>query len=344
MKIVVFGAGGFVGRWICEQINTRDDIELLACVRRWSSASRIARRGIKITQVDLDSPGDIVLLVSDANVIINAAVPPSDREPELALRLYSACAKAGVQRFIQFSSAAVYGDLSGEVNEDIAPAPIDDYGRGKAEMERRFLQAAAQGGPQLFILRPSIIYGPFSDAWTVRYAQRGRLLTLGNMGVGTCNLIHAHDVARAAIFFATGNVPPGSHILNINGPDVVSWTEYITRFGNSLCISERSTPSNLRLNVMIYGAEVIRAVGKWLLAHFQKVVRSMTQSGKTGPAVMAGAKSLADLYPTLVETKLLRRKVRYNWGLASDFGFQPEMSLDDGLKLTANWCRTHGVI
>ena len=348
MKVIVFGAGGFIGGWICEQLNVLDDIKLLACVRRWSSAPRIARRGIEMVQVDLDSPGDLVSLVSGADAVINAAVPSSDREPELALRLYSSCAKANVHRFIQFSSAALYGDLSGTVNEGILPAPVDDYGRGKAEMERRLLQAAAKGGPQLFILRPSIVYGPFSDAWTVRFARRianGRLMTLGTLGTGTCNLIYAGDVARAAILCATSNVASGSHVVNINGPDVVSWNDYIKRFGDALSIPNRTTPSNIRLVVMVYGTEIVRTVGKWLLAHFEKVIRSLTGSGKTGPAVMAGAKSLADLYPTLAETKLLRRRARYDWGRATkDLGFRPEMSLNEGLKISASWCRLHGVI
>jgi len=348
LKVIVLGAGGFIGGWICEKLNAIDDIELLACVRRWSSAPRIARRGIEMMQVDLDSSGDLISFISSADVVINAAVPSSDREPELALRLYSACAKASVHKFIQFSSAALYGDLSGAINEDIPPAPVDGYGRGKAEMERRLLQAASRGGPQLFILRPSIVYGSFSDAWTVRYAQRianGRLLTLGTLGTGTCNLIYAGDVARAAILCATGNAPPGSHVVNINGPDVVSWNDYVQRFGDALNIANRTTPSNIRLVVMVYGTEVIRTVGKWLLARFEKVVRSLTRSGKTGPAVMAGAKSLADLYPTLGETKLLRRRVRYDWDRAAkDLGFCPETSLDDGLRLSASWCRIHGVI
>lgn len=176
----------------------------------------------------------------------------------------------------------------------------------------------------------------FGDIWLVDPNDRA---------LASAGAIHPRDVARAAILSATGNVPPGSQVLNINGPDVVSWNEYIKRFGDALGIADRTTPSNLRLTVMVYGTEVVRTVGKWLLANFQKIVRGMTQSGKAGPAVMAGAKSLADLYPTIGETKLLRRKVRYTWDrAATDLGFRPEMSLDDGLKQSASWCRIHGVI
>lgn len=348
MKVIVFGASGFVGGWICELLNTRSDIELLACLRRWAGAPRIARRGIEMTQVDLNGPIDLAELVRGAAAVINTTVAPSDKEPKQALRLYTACVEAGVRRYVQFSSAAVYGNLVGDVNEDIPPAPVDDYARGKAEMEARLLSSAARGGTQLFILRPSIIYGPYSDAWTVRYARRiahGRWRRLGWLGAGTCNLIHARDVSRAAILCATDEVSSGSHILNINGPEVVSWNEYIERFGDALAIEDRTTPSNVKLFAMMVGTETVRRGGQWLLKHFGRSVRKITQSGKVGPAVMAGAKSLSGLYPAINEIRLLRNRARYTWDRAArEVNFRPEVPLKEGLKQSAKWCRLHGVL
>jgi nucleoside-diphosphate-sugar epimerase len=348
VKIVVFGASGFVGGWICELLHQRCDIELLACLRRWGGATRVARRGIEMMQVDLDSFVDLSELVRGADAVINASVPPSDREPELAFRLYMACRRAGVLRFVQFSSAALYGDLTGDVNEDLQPAPVDDYGRGKAEMETRLRSAAVRGGTQLFILRPSIIYGPYSDAWTVRYARRivlGHWRGLGSLGDGMCNLVYARDVSQAAILCATQEASSESQVLNINGPDVVTWNEYIERFGDALGIEDRDTPNNIKLLAMVIGTETVRRVGKWLLVHFERSVRKLTQSGKNGPAVMAGAKAMSELYPALSEISLLRRKVRYNWDRATkEIDFRPEVSLNDGLRQSANWCHTHGVV
>ncbi|MGY4368180.1 nucleoside-diphosphate-sugar epimerase [Bradyrhizobium sp. LB1.3] len=347
MKVVVFGASGFVGGWICEELNALGGIDLHACVRRWAASARIARRGIKMSQVDLDSGDDLLPVLSGADAVINAAVPSSASEPTLALRLYEACAQAGVPRFVQFSSAAVYGDLVGDVNEEKV-SPIDEYGLGKVKMERLLLDAAAKGGPQLTILRPSIVYGPFSESWTVRYAQRiarGRWRGLGVFGEGTCNLIHAHDVARAAILAATSSVTPGSHVLNINGPEVVSWNEYIERFGDALNVQDRVTPSAMHLSAMISGTEFLRVGGKFLKTHFNSLFRKIGASGRAGPAVVAGAKSAADLYPNRSELQLIRRRVTYNSERAvHELDFRPSISLLDGLKQSAEWCRSHGVV
>src|ERR1035437_4948051 len=110
MKIVVFGAGGFIGGWICEELAERKDIELVPCVRHWSSAVRLARRGLGVVQIDLEKVTEDQAVIADADVVVNASMPLSEREPELAFRLYSACASAKVRKFIQFSSIAVYGD------------------------------------------------------------------------------------------------------------------------------------------------------------------------------------------------------------------------------------------
>ena len=182
MRVVVFGAGGCVGGWICEELSQRNDIEVVACVRKWASAVRVARRGVDIRQADLEDTNQLPAILSGADVVVNAAMPPASREPDLTKTLYLACVKAGVRRFIQFSSAAIYGNRIGDVDENITPAPTNDYGRGKTEMENRLAEAAANSDTQVFIFRPSIIYGPFSDAWTVRFVERivkGRWRSLG---------------------------------------------------------------------------------------------------------------------------------------------------------------------
>jgi len=117
MRIVVFGAGGCVGGWICEELSLRDDIEQIACVHKWASAVRLARRGVDIRQADLENAKELPAILNAADVVVNAAMLLPSREPELVTALYLASVKAGVRRFIQFSSAAVYGNRTGDVDE-----------------------------------------------------------------------------------------------------------------------------------------------------------------------------------------------------------------------------------
>jgi nucleoside-diphosphate-sugar epimerase len=343
MRIVTFGAGGFVGGWICEELSQRDDIEQVACVRKWASAVRLARRGIAIRQIDLEDVNDISAVLAGADAVVNAAMPPASREPELVMALYSACVRAGVRRFVQFSSAAVYGSLTGIIDEGVSPAPTDDYSWGKAKMEKRLAEAAQTSPTQVVILRPSIVYGPFSEGWTVRYVDRiikGRWRSLGRAGEGTCNLIHAQDAARAAIAAATGNIPPGTHVLNINGPDVVSWNEYIERLGDALGQPGRSVPNIAQFRTMAATAKLLRMGSglTWLRTFYRR------SKGSTR-AVMTNAKGVTDLYPASTELDLLSRQVQYRANQATKtLGVSPSISLEQGLRQSVAWCRLHGII
>jgi nucleoside-diphosphate-sugar epimerase len=342
MRIVILGAGGFLGGTICEELYQRKDIEQIACIRKWASAVRLARRGIEIRQIDLEDIARLSPVIAGADAVVNASMPPSSREPDLAANLYHACDEARVRRFIQLSSAAVYGDRASEVCESMSPSPLDDYGRGKVEMERRLLEAASQSITQLYILRPSIIYGPFSNAWTVRYVERivrGRWRTLGRIGNGTCNLVHARDVARVVIAAATVDTVPGPHVLNVNGPDVVSWNEYIERLGDTLGVPDRVTPNAVSFRGIAIAAEMLRlgSTFKWVRALYRRA------NGKT-KSVIIGAQDVTTLYPTSGELALLARKVHYSTERATRIlGLSPSISLEDGLRQSVEWCRVHGI-
>jgi nucleoside-diphosphate-sugar epimerase len=343
MRIVIFGSGGFVGGWLCEELSGRNDIAVVGCVRKWSSAVRLARRGLDIRQIDLEDYNELPRLLRGADVVVNAAMLPSSREPELAEHLYVECVRAGVRRFIQFSSAAVYGNRTGEVDETVTIAPDSDYSRGKVEMESRLVKTAAMSCTQLLILRPSIIYGPFSEGWTLRYVERivrGRWRGLGRVGEGTCNLIHARDVARAVIAASTADITPGIHVLNINGPDVVSWNEYIERLGAALGTQGRVTP-----NIALFRGKAIAAAIFRMGAQLTSVRSLYRRSAGSTKTAMTNAKLMTKLYPDLGELNLIRRKVHYSAEKAAlVLGFRSSVPLGEGLRQSVAWCRTHGIV
>lgn len=343
VRIVVFGAGGFVGGWICEALSQRTDINQVACVRHWASAVRLARRGIHLEQVDLENSDALPPLLTGVDVVVNAAMLPPAREAQIVTALYSACITAGVRRYIQLSSAAVYGKRDGMVDEAIAPAPGNAYASGKVAMEQSLSAMATKSPGHVFILRPSIIYGPYSSAWTVRYVERiisGRWRRLGRFGEGTCNLIHGHDLAKAVIAAATGDIARGLHVLNVNAPNPGSWNEYIERIGDSLDLPNRSTPGALKFRGMAIAAGVLRMGAK-----LDMVRSAYRRSAGTTRLAMKNAQSITKLYPTSTELDLLARKVHYSADRATRIlGPIPAIPLEEGLRQSAAWCRIHGVI
>jgi UDP-glucose 4-epimerase len=346
MRIVVVGASGFVGGWFAEEIAAEGLHDLTAYIRRWSSASRLARRGIALRQGEIGDSQALVAAFAGADVVMNAAMLGAG-EAEAVANLCRLAAVAGVRRFIHVSSAAVYGGLEGTVTEGALVAPLDAYGAGKLATEHALRDLGADGVSQIFILRPSIIYGPFSEAWTIRYARRlaaGRWRGLGRLGSGACNLVHARDLAAAARLAAVAELPAGVHVLNINGPDTPTWNTYIEDFGDALGIDNRTVPNSLAFSAALAGSRATRQLGSLAKAYARPLIAALTAASPSVKGAVSGAKNLVDLYPGADELKLWRRRVYYAPDAAQALlGFEARTGLAEGLAESVAWLRRHGL-
>jgi nucleoside-diphosphate-sugar epimerase len=209
-------------------------------------------------------------------------------------------------------------------------------------MESRLLKGAERSGPRLFILRPTIVYGPFSDNWTVRFARRianGRWRSLGSAGAGTCNLVHGQDVAKAVVLAVLAPPDSQSRVLNINGPEVVTWNEYIDRFGEALGVGGRRSMNPHLFSLTSTAVHCMRKSGSWVK---RKGLHRPLQSAL---GLVGRAQSVVNLYPAPDELYLLGQKLQCSWERATRvIGFRPSISLDEGLRQSAEWCRIHGVV
>lgn len=139
MKLILTGAGGFVGREVLRQIGRRHDV----------IAVDTSLGGIAGIEGDLTDPEVLERATGQGcdGVIHLATVPggAAEAHPELAKRvnidatmaLVSAIARAGAKpRFVFASSIAVFGDnLPDTVDDDTPLAPKMLYGAHKAMME-----------------------------------------------------------------------------------------------------------------------------------------------------------------------------------------------------------------
>jgi UDP-glucose 4-epimerase len=124
------------------------------------------------------------------------------------LRLLLACSKAGVRRFIYFSTAHVYGDaLVGSVDERTLPQPVHPYAISHHAAEDYVLAAHRRGELDGVVVRLSNGYG--APAWSsvrrwtlvvndlCRQAVEQRRLVLKSSGAQRRDFVPLGDVARA---------------------------------------------------------------------------------------------------------------------------------------------------
>ena len=139
------------------------------------------------------------------------------------------CIQAGVKRFVHISTAAVYG-LTPPLGCETEDAPVrftrDQYCDNKARAEQAVLKFAKRGMPAV-ILRPSIVFGPFS-AWSTRLIEdlRNNRVVLIDGGRGACNTTYVDNLVDA-IFLSLENERAVGHTFFITDGEAITWGDFV---------------------------------------------------------------------------------------------------------------------
>ena len=174
-RILVTGAGGFIGRAMCPGLAARGH-RVIAGLRGGRAPgmppSDHLAEGVEPRLLGEVAPGrDWRGALGDVDIVIHLAQRAHRRaaeaalagEPQAAAALAQGAAQAGVRRFLYMSSVKSMGDATepGErFRADDPPRPDDVYGRAKLATERALAEVAAETGLELVILRPPLVYGP----------------------------------------------------------------------------------------------------------------------------------------------------------------------------------------
>lgn len=184
--------------------------------------------------------------VIHAAALIDVALPYEALEPAnvtAALNLYRELAKIGGKKFVFLSSGSIYADAP-LLTEDTPFQPNSPYEQTKVDAEKLLQKeyAANPGDPELAILRPSLIYGPKNKFLAANYLAIAIILSelLGKRMPRTftgpkTNLVHAEDVACAAIFLMENESThtPGNNAYNICDDSVFGFGDHLLAMANA---------------------------------------------------------------------------------------------------------------
>jgi nucleoside-diphosphate-sugar epimerase len=229
-KILITGASGFIGSRLCEKFKLQYGLPHRALVHNFSKAARIARLGTEMAAGDLADPAQLDAALSGCDAVVHLAFGDAKNAEE---NLLAACRRAGVKRFIHTSSMAVHGPTPGPECAHEATATIGHYNHpysdAKARAETVVARALAQGLRGV-ILRPTIVYGPYSPFVTrVVEAARTGAISLIDEGRGVCNAVYVDDVCDA-IHAALESDRALGKALFITADQAVSWKEFNLAF------------------------------------------------------------------------------------------------------------------
>ena len=294
-------------------------------IRAADRAGDLRAAGIELAGGDIRDRAVLSRAVAGVDVVYNiAAVYRQAGLPRETYRavnatavryVVEAAADAGVKRVVHCSTVGVHGDVEHPpANEEAPLRPGDIYQETKLEGERLAREASESAGMPVTIVRPTGIYGP-GDRRLLRLFRgvaRRRLPILGSGDI-YYHLTYIDDLVE-------GFRLCGEHPAAANRTYILAGAEVTT------------------LNELV--ALVAEIAG----------VRPPRMRWPVWPFWLAGALCEAICVPLGIEPPIYRRRVDfYTKSRAFDItrarqeiGYNPRVTLRDGITRTLNWYREHG--
>ena len=208
MQCLVTGGGGFLGRYIVEQLLSRgDQVRILAR----GNYPELAKAGVEILKGDVRDPLQVIHACKQIEAVFHVAAVPGiwgswDHYYSInttgTLNIINACQKHAVPRLIYTSSPSVIFAGHPHVSADVTlPYPqkyLCHYPHTKALAEQAVIKA---NSPHLSTcsLRPHLIWGPRDQHLIPRLIARARSGRLKRVGDGSniVSMAYVENVAQA---------------------------------------------------------------------------------------------------------------------------------------------------
>lgn len=338
------GAGGFIGGRIVEVLHELNPGSVRAGVRRWSSAARIGRLPVQILQCDVSSAESVRSAMKGVAAVVHCAHGDETTNVEGTRIVLDEAQRAGVQRVVHLSTVAVYGRQEGSVTEASPRTPgPNPYGRSKVQTEE-ICADYGQRGLAITVLRPTIVYGPHSDLWTVEFAQRltaGKWFLPERYTQGICNLVYVDDLVKA-VFLSLQNEGAIGQTFIVNGEDRPTWNEYFHALNDALGLPPLRPASAVRSRMKAGLMMPVRKTAKFVLKRFQPIVMRVYQRSNVAKTLMRHAETAIRNAPTPAEFDLYSLRVSYEQRKAREMlAYRPAFSMRDGVELSVAWLRDH---
>ncbi len=205
-RFLVTGASGFIGNQLCASLIAQSS-SVLAMTHRACKLQGCQPWICDIAEViderNMESVDTIFHLAAKGHALTETRQDKAEyfrTNTEGTRRILEAAGKAGVRRFVFFSSIKAMGEGgNGCLDESAACEPQTSYGQSKLEAERLVLD----GGyvPEPTILRLSMVYGPGGKGnlpQMINAISRGFFPPLPEFD-NRRSMVHVNDVVQAAI-------------------------------------------------------------------------------------------------------------------------------------------------
>ncbi len=255
MKILVTGAGGFLGWRIVERLAAHGYTDIRCFLRARAKSSRLDAVAARYPQArleyffgNLSSKADCARSLEGVEVVVHAAAAMKGAAADMFLNsvvasrnLLEAIGNRRPMRIVLVSSFGVYGvaglGRGAMVDEqtplETRPAERDVYSQTKLRQEQLFHDLQKQYGYELVVLRPGVIYGPGGGHFSARVGLSlfGVFLHLG--GGNRLPLTYVENCAEA-VAVATGAPQAAGQVFNVVDDNQPTSRQYLRQYKRSV--------------------------------------------------------------------------------------------------------------
>jgi nucleoside-diphosphate-sugar epimerase len=289
VRVLVTGAGGFLGTALVRALSARGD-EIRALVRR--PAPALSLPGVELATGDATDPAVLRAAVRGREVVFHLAGIRRSTDPEEFLRvnagstraLLDACAAEApdLARFVLAGSMAAAGPSRTPRREEEPLAPVEPYGVSKAAAESIALSYA--GRLPVTVARPPRIMGPGDreNLLFFRLARAGLVLDFGDRPL---SWIDVDDCARAFLLLAASPQAPGQAFF-LASPETTTAAGIMEASARALGVrTRRIRVPDAALRALAAGADLVtRVTGRRLPLNRKLAAQVLAQGWVCDPA------------------------------------------------------------
>jgi len=325
-KVLVTGATGFTGGYLCKELSKRG-YEVTVLVRESSIPKLEIKCGKSVKYIigDLSKPETIKGKISDIDIIYHIAA--LYRQEGVSQNLFfkvnlegtrvllDEAIRTNVKKFVHCSTVGVQGEISNPPAKEDAPyKPGDHYQRSKLEGEKLALSYFKDGKIDGVIVRPVGIYGPGDDRFLklFKHIYNGNFKMIGK-GKALYHLTFVQDLVDGIILAGEKNTKSGE-IYTLGGNEFLPLDELVKLLGEIM----QKPVSKLKIPLFPV----------YIAAFFCEIICRILK----------------------IEPPLFRRRLdfftkdrAFDISKAKrELGYLPKVPLKEGLKLTFDWYLKNG--
>jgi nucleoside-diphosphate-sugar epimerase len=324
-RVAVTGAGGFIGRALCARL-TSEGALVTGLEIDQSLGGRVSGSGATFRHCDTTDPAGVHAALEGAELVIHTAALVTDWGPMSDFvrvnvggtrNVLDAAEAAGAERVVHVSSVATWGyEHRVPLDEDSPPRPCGiPYIDTKGASDALALDRARRGEP-IAVVRPGDVYGPGSTPWAVRPLEglRGNRFMLIGKGQGVMTPVYIDDLVECILLALT--------VSGATGRGYTAW-------------------DGIPLPAAEFFGHYARMLGRDRIPRLPRFLAGIAAGAQEAVAI---ATRKPPLFTRNAISFVSRRAPYSNRRARELLGWQPRVTVDEGMRRTELWFRQEGLL